>query len=97
MPRSEDPQFDLPITIVEVIYPGASPSDIESLVLEPIEEELAIVENIKKIEATIKSDGVKIEVEFLYGVNPETSYNEVKNAVAAIEHKLPDGVRDLLV
>ena len=60
MPRSEDPQFDLPITIIEVIYPGASPSDIETLVVDEIEKELEIIENIKKVEATIKNDGVKV-------------------------------------
>ena len=32
MPRSEDPQFDMPITLIEIVYPGASPVDIESLV-----------------------------------------------------------------
>jgi multidrug efflux pump subunit AcrB len=37
MPRSEDPQFDMPITLIEVIYPGASPTDIESLVVNPLE------------------------------------------------------------
>ncbi|WP_448565081.1 efflux RND transporter permease subunit [Thalassotalea ganghwensis] len=97
MPRSEDPQFDLPITIIEVIYPGASPSDIETLVVDEIEKELEIIENIKKVEATINNDGVKIEVTFLYGVDPVASYNEVKNAIASIEHKLPKGVQDLLV
>ena len=40
MPRSEDPQFDLPITIIEVVYPGASPNDIETLVVDIIEEEI---------------------------------------------------------
>jgi len=37
MPRSEDPQFDIPITLIEVIYPGASPTDIETLVVDPLE------------------------------------------------------------
>ena len=38
MPRSEDPQFDISITLIEVIYPGASPTDIETLVVNPLEE-----------------------------------------------------------
>ena len=42
MPRSEDPQFDMPITLIEVIYPGASPTDIESLVVNPLEEDARI-------------------------------------------------------
>ena len=41
MPRSEDPQFDIPITLLEIVYPGASPTDIETLVVDPLEEEFA--------------------------------------------------------
>jgi multidrug efflux pump subunit AcrB len=40
MPRSEDPQFDLPVVLIEVVYPGASPSDIETLVVDPLEQEI---------------------------------------------------------
>ena len=67
MPRSEDPQFDIPITLLEVIYPGASPTDIETLVVDPLEEEFADIENIKKIESQVKNGGARIEVTFLYG------------------------------
>ena len=48
MPRSEDPQFDVAVTLVEVVYPGASPLDIETLVVKPLEQEIAEIENIKK-------------------------------------------------
>ncbi len=54
MPRSEDPQFDIPITLIEVVYPGASPTDIETLVVDPLEEEFADIENIKRVESQIK-------------------------------------------
>ena len=97
MPRSEDPQFDLPITLIEVIYPGASPSDIESLVVNPIEQEIASIENILKIEAQVKNGGTRITVEFIYGVDPETSFNKVKQAVASVKSSLPDGIQQLSV
>ncbi|MGJ8693913.1 MAG: efflux RND transporter permease subunit [Thalassotalea sp.] len=97
MPRSEDPQFDLPITLIEVIYPGASPRDIETLVVDPLEEVFADIENIKKIESQVKNGGARIKVDFHYGVDAEFSYNKIKQAVAEIEPTLPDGVLELLV
>jgi len=97
MPRSEDPQFDMPITLIEVIYPGASPTDIESLVVNPLEEEFSDIENIQKIESQIKNGGVRIVITFLYGTDPEASYNKVKQAVSTVKPTLPEGVRDLLV
>jgi len=97
MPRSEDPQFDIPITLLEIIYPGASPTDIETLVVDPLEEEFADIEGIKKIESQIKNGGARIEVTFLYGNDPNTAYNEVKQAVSTVKPTLPAGVQDVLV
>lgn len=97
MPRSEDPQFDLPITLIEVVYPGASPADIESLVVDPIEEEISDIENIKRIESQIKNDGVRIQIDFNYGVNAEAAYNKIKQAIGTLEPTLPEGIRELLV
>jgi multidrug efflux pump subunit AcrB len=65
MPRSEDPQFDISIVLIEVIYPGASPHDIETLVVNALEQEFADIEGIKKIESQIKNDGARIQVFFL--------------------------------
>tara|TARA_B110000438_G_scaffold303609_1_gene365953 strand:- start:4527 stop:7583 length:3057 start_codon:yes stop_codon:yes gene_type:complete len=97
MPRSEDPQFDIPITLLEIIYPGASPTDIETLVVDPLEEEFAEIEGIKKIESQIKNGGARIEVTFLYGSDPNEAYNEVKQAVSIVKPTLPEGVQDVLV
>ncbi|MBA6265123.1 efflux RND transporter permease subunit [Colwellia sp. Bg11-12] len=97
MPRSEDPQFDMPITLIEVIYPGASPTDIETLVVNPLEEEFSDIENIQKIESQVKNGGARIEITFLYGTDPEASYNKVKQAVSTVKPTLPEGVHDLLV
>ena len=97
MPRSEDPQFDIPITLLEIIYPGASPTDIETLVVDPLEEEFAEIEGIKKIESQIKNGGARIEVTFLYGSDPNAAYNEVKQAVSSVKPTLPEGVQDVLV
>ena len=97
MPRSEDPQFDIPITLLEIIYPGASPTDIETLVVDPLEEEFAEIEGIKKVESQIKNGGARIEVTFLYGSDPNAAYNEVKQAVSSVKPTLPEGVQDVLV
>ena len=97
MPRSEDPQFDIPITLVEVIYPGASPHDIETLVVSPLEDEFSEIEGIKKIESQVKTDGARISVTFIHGNDPKIAFNEMKQAVASVKPSLPSGVQDVLV
>ena len=97
MPRSEDPQFDIPITLIEVIYPGVSPNDIETLVVNPLEQELADIEGIKQIETQIKNDGIRMDVKFVYGSDPQIAFDEIKQAVATVKPRLPADVQDVLV
>lgn len=97
MPRSEDPQFDIPITLIEVVYPGASPTDIETLVVEPLEEEFADIDNIKTVESQIKNGGARIQIKFHYGSDAELAFNKVKLAVSSVKPSLPAGVQELLV
>lgn len=97
MPRSEDPQFDLPITIVEVIYPGASPSDIETLVVDILEQEISDISDIKKIESEVRNGAARITVTFFYGTDAEASFNKIKQAIATVKPDLPLGIQQLLV
>jgi multidrug efflux pump subunit AcrB len=97
MPRSEDPQFDLPITLIEVVYPGASSQDIETLVVNPLEQEISAIENILSIESQVKKGGARITIEFNYGVDADFSFNKIKQAVSTVKPNLPEGVQDLLV
>lgn len=97
IPRSEDPQFDIPITLIEVIYPGASPQDIETLVVKPLEEEFNDIEGIKVIESQVKNDGARVKVEFFYGTNIDLSFSEIKLAVASVKPDFPQGVQEVQV
>ncbi len=97
MPRSEDPQFDTSIVLIEVIYPGASPRDVETLVVNALEQEFTEIEGIKKIESQVKNDGARIQVYFHYGNDPHDAYNEIKQAVAVVKPTLPSGVEEMVV
>ncbi|HPQ22514.1 MAG TPA: efflux RND transporter permease subunit, partial [Saprospiraceae bacterium] len=47
IPREEEPQINVPMADVMVAYPGASPTEIESKVIKPLEK---IISNIKGVE-----------------------------------------------
>lgn len=95
MPRSEDPQFELPMIIVSAIYPGTSPLDMEKLVTDPIEEEINELEDIKDIKTTIMDGVTRVEIEFDYGVDPDEKYDDVIQAMAKIRADLPPLVHSI--
>jgi multidrug efflux pump subunit AcrB len=53
IPRAEDPVFPYPNFGVLVVYPGASPSDVEQLVVEPLEKAIKPLEGLKKLQSTM--------------------------------------------
>lgn len=97
MPRSEDPQFETGAVNVRAVYPGASPEDIESLVVDPIEEEVGELEDVDRMESTIQDGGAAISLDFLASVDPDDALTDVQRAVSEVRGELPDGVQRLTV
>ena len=92
MPRSEDPVIDSPQFPVIVIYPGASPEDMEELVVDPLEEAIYALESIKKIKTEIK-DGVAVMiVEYNYNEDVDEKYQELVREINAVRPDLPENI-----
>ena len=69
---------------ITVPYPGASPEEIEQGIIEPIEEQIQGLEDIRKIEA-VAAENVGNVVAFLdYGSDTEELANDIRNAVNQI-------------
>ncbi|WLQ13513.1 efflux RND transporter permease subunit [Hahella aquimaris] len=89
MPRSEDPQFDFPTTLTTVLYPGATPVDMERLVVDPIEDAINELEDLKSVYTEIEDGLVLVRTEFLYGSDPEDKFEDVVGAIQSIRSELP--------
>jgi multidrug efflux pump subunit AcrB len=92
MPRGEDPPFGAPIFIVLAVYPGTSPTDMEQLVADPIEDALYNLESVKKMETSCSDGLMLMQLEFTYGVNVDNKHNDVVREVNKIRPDLPAGI-----
>lgn len=89
MPRAEDPEINPPQFPIIVVYPGTSPTDMEELVVKPIEKRVSELEDIKEINTSIKDGVAEIMVEFKYSSDVDTKYQELVREVNAIRNDLP--------
>ena len=64
MPRELEPDMSFNWAIIEVIYPGVSPEEIEKLITKPIEDEIADVDKIESITSTSFEGYANISVKF---------------------------------
>jgi multidrug efflux pump subunit AcrB len=95
MPRSEDPQVSPAGTTVVVIYPGANPADMEELVVEPVEEAINELEDIKELTSTAEDGLAVIAVEFTSGSDPDEKYSDVVQKVNSVRTSLPENILSL--
>ncbi len=92
MPRSEDPVINSPNFPIVVIYPGASPEDLEELVVDPLEKTIYALENIKRIETEIKDGAAILLVEYNYNEDVDEKYQELVREVNTLRPQLPQEI-----
>ncbi len=87
LPRVLNPTINIPIVMVSTVLPGASPTDVESLLTVPIEDSLEGIEGVSTMTSTSRDSVSMITLEFETGVNADKAKADVQSAV--------DGVEDL--
>ena len=97
IPKESAPSIEIPTIVVTTIYPGASPDDIESVVTQPIEQEIGSISGIDQMRSTSTEGVSSIVVEFTPDVDLEKAYQEVNQAVDRAQSDLPEAVEDPMV
>lgn len=95
MPRSEDPPVSPAGASVFVIYPGATPTDIEELINDPLESALNELDDIDEL-VSYAEDGIgTVTIQFEEGSDPDKKYSDVVDKVNSVRNQLPDGILTL--
>ena len=83
------PQVDVPYVSVTVVYPGASPDEIESSVARRIEDAVAQVDGLKHVTSTCANNFCQVMLEFNLGRNVDDAATDVREKVALAKNDLP--------
>ena len=83
------PGTDFPVVVVFAGYPGASPQEMERLVVKPIEDQLNNIDNLDQLSATAQEGSASIVVQFKLGTNLDLAAINVQSAVDTARVYLP--------
>jgi multidrug efflux pump subunit AcrB len=97
MPQMEDPILHLPMVGITIVYPGASPSDLEKHVVDLLESAVNELAKVKSINSKIKESVAFTSVEFDFGIDPKEKEKEVQAKINTLLNKLPEGIFDIHV
>lgn len=81
LPKEQFPEVKFPQIIVQTIYPGTSPENMENLVSKPIEKQLKNITGIKKVTSNSFQDFSVVIAEFNTDVKVDKAKKDVKDAV----------------
>ncbi|MGH8445243.1 MAG: efflux RND transporter permease subunit, partial [Solimonas sp.] len=93
--RTEDPHFPISAFSIVTIYPGADPREVERQVVEPIEDALHTLDDVKEIVSTADDSLGIIRIEFEAYVDTDKKFDEVQREIDALARKLPNGLASI--
>jgi HAE1 family hydrophobic/amphiphilic exporter-1 len=88
------PEVNFPFVNITVVYPGASPEEVETLVTRPIEDAVAGINGVKRVESDSRESLSRVGIELRLETDPQAAAAEVREKVAAIRERLPREVED---
>lgn len=91
LPKEGEPDIEIPALFVSVPFPGISAEDSETLLVKPMEVELADLDGLKTISATASEGYAGVALEFEFGWDKTKTMADVRDAMNAAQGKFPDG------
>ncbi len=89
IPREEEPQIIVPMADVVVGYPGASPKELESKVIMPLEKVISNIKGVEHIHSIVMNGQAMMVIQFYVGENTEDSYMKLYDELMHHKGMLP--------
>ena len=90
LPVRELPDVDPPIVSVNTTYAGASAEVIESRITEPIEQRIAGIQGVERINSTSRDGRSSVRIEFSLDRDIDSAANDVRDRISRVLGNLPD-------
>ncbi len=97
LPLESNPEVKIPFGIVSVGLPGASPADVEELIIKKLEDDIVNLEGVKEVTAGASNSFASIGVEFQADQDLKESVRKLRDAVDNAKSDLPEDASDPIV
>ncbi|OGR37192.1 MAG: transporter [Elusimicrobia bacterium GWA2_64_40] len=94
LPVEKMPDTSFPTITVTTRYTGAGPSEIETLVTKPLEDELSTISGLKRVTSKSMEGVSQITVEFNFGSDVNLMSEKMRDKINTVKATLPADVKD---
>ncbi|MDQ2679424.1 MAG: efflux RND transporter permease subunit [Candidatus Eremiobacteraeota bacterium] len=88
--RSLNPDVAFPVVVVQAGYPGASPAEMEKLIVKPIEDQLDGIDHLDQMTATAQEGVASVVVQFKIGTDLNLAAIDVQRRVDTARVFMPN-------
>lgn len=96
-PREEDPQIEISGGTIMVMLPGATPKEIDNVIIKPLERKLKEISGVENIYGIAANNVGIVNVMYYIGQNRESSNLKLYDKVMQNMDELPAGVMQPLI
>lgn len=89
LPKQENPDIAVPVAMITTIYPGASLTDIEQLITNPIENAVNEIAGFDKVESYSFNSASIVVVSLTNDADVEKSWQELRRVMNDIDSSIP--------
>ncbi|HEY6893702.1 MAG TPA: efflux RND transporter permease subunit, partial [Rhodanobacteraceae bacterium] len=93
LPLEQFPSLDAPFLFVNIPYPGSTPTEIERTITRPVEEALATLPGVKRMNSTSDAESAQIFLEFKWGESTAIKAVQAREKIDAIRADLPSDLQ----
>ncbi|MBN2419910.1 MAG: efflux RND transporter permease subunit [Deltaproteobacteria bacterium] len=88
------PRADMPYITITTVYPGASPTEIETDIAKPIEDQMVTLEGLKHVTSTCMENVAQTMLEFTLDVDVDIAATDVREKLDLIRADFPEDAED---
>ncbi len=79
------PDLSYPTLTVRTEYTGAAPTEIETLISEPVEEAVGVVKGLRKLKSVSRTGQSDVVLEFAWGTDMDQASLEVRDKMEVVQ------------
>lgn len=83
------PEFDIPVVLVQTVYPGASSDEVENSVTKHLEEAVSSLEGLKSVSSSSRESLSLITLELEQGQDAKQAQLDAERKIAQVMDNLP--------
>ncbi len=90
----EFPEVAPPVVLTTIVYPGASPDQVEREVLDPVEEAITGISGVDKVQGEARDGFMTVITFFKFGKNLQEATTEIRDAINLKRNDLPAEMKE---